>query len=55
MGNFTVALERYEESLSKDQANTGILVKLSDVHFRLGDLERERFYREKIYGRLSPE
>jgi tetratricopeptide (TPR) repeat protein len=55
MGNFPVALERYEESLRDDQGNTGILKKLSDVHFRLGDLERERFYREKIYGRLSQE
>jgi len=54
MGNFPAALERYEESLSKDDRNTSILVKLSDVHFRLGDLERERFYREKIYGRLLP-
>jgi tetratricopeptide (TPR) repeat protein len=53
MGNFSGALERYEESLKEDPRNTGILVKLSDVHFRLGDLERERFYREKIYGRLS--
>ena len=55
MGNFAVALERYEESLRKDDGNASILVKLSDVHFRLGDLERERFYREKIYGRLSSE
>jgi tetratricopeptide (TPR) repeat protein len=55
MGNFPVALERYEASLRNDQGNAAILVKLSDVHFRLGDLERERFYREKIYGRLSPE
>jgi len=54
-GNFPAALQRYEESLRNDQGNTGILVKLSDVHFRLGDLEREQFYREKIYGRLSTE
>jgi hypothetical protein len=54
-GNFPAALQRYEESLRNDEGNTGILVKLSDVHFRLGDLDRERLYREKIYGRLSTE
>ncbi len=53
MGNFQAALERYEESLKEDSRRTDILVKLSDVHFRLGDLEGERFYREQIYGRLS--
>ncbi len=55
MGNFPAALKRYKESLRKDHRNAGILVKLSDVHFRSGDLERERFYREKIYGRLNQE
>ncbi len=49
--NFTEALDHYESSLSGTN-NPGILVKLSDVHFRLGDLEKERHYREKVYGSL---
>lgn len=32
-----------------------VLLKLSDVHFKLGDLELERYYRERIYGSLRPE
>jgi tetratricopeptide (TPR) repeat protein len=55
MNNFSGALERYDESLKEDSRNTGVLVKLSDVYFRLGDLEGERLYREKIYGKLSQE
>ncbi len=28
-------------------------LKLSDAHFKLGNFEQERNYREKIYGRLD--
>ena len=55
LDNFSGALERYDQSLKGDPRNTGVLVKLSDVYFRLGDLEGERLYREKIYGKLSQE
>ena len=30
-----------------------VLVKLSDVHFRMGNLEKERQYRELVYGALG--
>lgn len=54
-GDFGTALRRYEESLDsgKDNPPTHIWLKLSDVYFRLGDLDKERLYRELIYGRLS--
>jgi tetratricopeptide (TPR) repeat protein len=55
MGHFSEALERYEASLKEGPRNPGILTKLSDVYFRLGDLEGERVYREEIYGKLSQE
>jgi hypothetical protein len=32
---------------------TRILLKLSDVYFTFGDLQKERLYREKIYGSLT--
>jgi hypothetical protein len=54
-GNFSAALQRYEESLKNHKSDAAVLVKLSDIHFRLGDLAKERFYREKIYGRLRQE
>jgi tetratricopeptide (TPR) repeat protein len=49
--NFSEALDYYESSL-KESDNAGTLVKVSDVYFRLGDFEKERLYREKIYGSL---
>ena len=55
LGNFTMALQEYEKSLKGDGQNPGVLVKLSDVYFRLGDLENERLYREKIYGAIASE
>ena len=53
--DFTEALRRYAEILGADQdhAEPRILQKMSDVYFRLGDLEQERLYRERVYGRLS--
>jgi len=55
LGNFTMALERYEKGLKEHEQSPGILVKLSDVYFRMGDLENERLYREKIYGTIGSE
>jgi tetratricopeptide (TPR) repeat protein len=55
LGNFTIALQHYEKGLRGHEQNPGILVKLSDVYFRLGDLENERLYREKIYGTIGSE
>ena len=55
LGNFTMALQQYEKGLKGHEQNPGILVKLSDVYFRLGDLDNERLYREKIYGTMGAE
>jgi hypothetical protein len=33
--------------------NGSVYLKLSDVWFKLGDKERERYYREMIYGVLK--
>jgi tetratricopeptide (TPR) repeat protein len=55
LGNFSMALQQYEKGLKGHEQNPGILVKLSDVYFRLGDLEHERLYREKIYGTIAAE
>jgi tetratricopeptide (TPR) repeat protein len=55
LGNFTMALQQYEKGVKGNEQRAGILVKLSDVYFRLGDLEKERLYREKIYGTIGTE
>jgi hypothetical protein len=54
-GDFTLALQQYEKGRKGPEHDASILVKLSDVYFRLGDLEHERLYREKIYGTIGPE
>jgi tetratricopeptide (TPR) repeat protein len=55
VGDFNSALQKYEESSELDRGRipARIFLKLSDVYFRLGDLDRERHYREMIYGRLN--
>jgi tetratricopeptide (TPR) repeat protein len=52
-GNSQGALHWYEASLGEQKRIPSVLLKLSDVYFRLGDLEQERVYREMIYGGLS--
>jgi hypothetical protein len=53
--DFNEALRRYAEIVGAGQDHTEprILQKMSDVYFRLGDLDKERLYRERVYGRLS--
>jgi tetratricopeptide (TPR) repeat protein len=52
-GDYMGALQSYQASLEERRKPDPIFLKLSDVHFKLGDLDRERYYREKIYGRLD--
>jgi tetratricopeptide (TPR) repeat protein len=56
LGDSGGALRWYEDSLAagNSPSETRVLLKLSDVYFRLGDLQKERIHREKIYGRLNP-
>jgi tetratricopeptide (TPR) repeat protein len=53
--DFSEALRRYAEIPGAGQGHEEprILQKMSDVYFRLGDLDNERLYRERVYGRLS--
>jgi tetratricopeptide (TPR) repeat protein len=53
-GNRAGALQHYQASLTLDSARSSAILKLSDVYYLTGDLEREREYREKIYGTLRP-
>jgi hypothetical protein len=46
------AIARYERALALDPDRTSVLLKLSDVYFSRRDRERERFYREKVFGTL---
>ena len=52
-GNLQGALQWYEASLAGQKRICSVLLKLSDVYFRLGDLEREQAYRGMIYGSLK--
>jgi len=53
--DYARALGRYEESIGRSQPDAALMLKLSDVHFLLGDLEKERATREAIYGSLQEE
>jgi tetratricopeptide (TPR) repeat protein len=53
-GDFDEALTRYREALPFRDHPASVLLKLSDVHFKLGNLDQERAYRQKIYGTLEP-
>jgi tetratricopeptide (TPR) repeat protein len=52
-GDYAGALAAYEESRRSGNDAESILLKLSDVHFKLGNFELERSFREKVYGRLE--
>lgn len=54
-GDYLEAKRRYEESLGDHERPNSVFLKLSDVHFQLGDLDLERVYRERIYGSLRPD
>jgi len=47
------ARELYEAVLPASPGQPAILLRLSDVHFMLGNTDLERLYREKIYGTLE--
>jgi len=51
-GDLLAAQAHYEASAESREDADSIWLKLSDVHFALGNLELERLYREKIYGSL---
>ncbi len=53
--DYARALDRYRESACRGGPDAALMLKLSDVHFLLGDLEKERAYREAIYGSLHEE
>ena len=50
--SYREAHDLYEESRREKEDNTSVLLKLSDVYFLFGDLEKEQTYREKVYGTL---
>jgi tetratricopeptide (TPR) repeat protein len=52
-GNLQAGLRWYEASLEANGQRSSVYLKLSDVYFRLEDPERERIYREMIYGSLG--
>jgi hypothetical protein len=53
MGDFQDAKSWYEKVRGGPWDTYLATLRLSDVHFKLGDLTKERQYREKIYGSLS--
>ena len=42
----------YEASLAEHPRPSAVWLKLSDVYFKLGDMEKERTFRERVYGGL---
>jgi tetratricopeptide (TPR) repeat protein len=52
-GNMLRARDYYEASLAEHPRPSSVWLKLSDVYFKLGDLEKERAFRERVYGGLG--
>ena len=57
LGDYEQALDDYELALDANKANPlrvhSVYLKLSDLFFKMGDAENERYYREQVYGSLS--
>jgi hypothetical protein len=51
-GNIPRARDYYEASLAGHPRPSSVWLKLSDVYWKLGDLEKERAFRERVYGTL---
>jgi len=51
-GDIQRARDRYEASLAEHPRPSSVWLKLSDVYFKLGDPEKERSFRERVYGGL---
>jgi hypothetical protein len=51
--SYPEAQRLYEASRQENDKNLNVLLKLSDVYFLFGDLSKERFYREQVYGTLG--
>jgi hypothetical protein len=51
-GNIERARDYYHASLDQHRRPSSVWLKLSDVYFKLGDLEQERLFRERVYGNL---
>jgi tetratricopeptide (TPR) repeat protein len=51
-GKIQGARDWYEASLAGHTRPGSVWLKLSDVYFKLGDLEKERVFRERVYGTL---
>ena len=52
LGDTERALRIYLEVLTREAASAQLYEKLADACFRLGDLDQERVWREKVYGSL---
>jgi hypothetical protein len=52
LGDHARGRERYEQALRAQADAPHLLLKLSDLHFLMGDAEGERALRERIYGSL---
>ena len=53
--DYARALDLYETSVGQGVPDSALVLKLADVSFLLGDLDKERAYREAIYGGLHEE
>ena len=51
-GSIERARDCYEASLAQHPRPRSVWLKLSDVYYKLGDFEKERAFRERVYGGL---
>jgi tetratricopeptide (TPR) repeat protein len=51
-GDIQRARDFYEASLANHSRPRSVWLRLSEVYFKLGDMEKERAFRERVYGGL---
>lgn len=51
--NYQGAMHWYQTSLAKGHQTASIYKKMSDIYFKQGNVQKEREYRQKIYGSLK--
>jgi len=57
MGDYDLARQHYDTALRENEGDhptlRSVYLKLSDLYFLMGDSDKERHYRERVYGSLQ--
>jgi type IV pilus assembly protein PilF len=54
LGDEAAAEDYYRKALSLDTTNPAVLLRLSDLYFRRGDIEQSRLYLDRVHRNFEP-